>query len=157
MKKLNVDQFRNLIFGAEDSLVSTLGVLYGITSVSGFSRQQIFLTGLITIVVEATSMGAGSFLSESSADEVQKNTERSPVKDGIIMFLAYFTFGFIPLTPYLLLDVSMARPVSVLASVVALFILGYIPTKRAKAGFKMATVAGLAALLGYIVAHIFRI
>jgi VIT1/CCC1 family predicted Fe2+/Mn2+ transporter len=157
MKKLNSNQFRNFIFGAEDSLVSTLGILFGIASAGEFTRHQIFLAGIIAIVVEATSMGAGSFLSESSAMEIDKRTNLDPLKDGLIMYFAYFFSGFIPLTPYLLLEVNTAKYVSVLASLVALFILGYLPAKNPKSAIKMALVAGAAATIGFLVAHIFSI
>lgn len=157
MKKMTPDHFRNLIFGAEDSLVSTLGLLFGITSVAGFTRQQIFIAGLIAIVVEATSMGAGSFLSESSADEFENKKSRSPVIDGIIMFFAYFIFGFVPLTPYIVLELHQARYVSIFVTLITLFALGYTPKKSAKSGLKMAIVAGIAASIGYGVAHIFSV
>ena len=31
LKKINQDYFRNMIFGAEDGLVSTVGILFGIS------------------------------------------------------------------------------------------------------------------------------
>ena len=86
MKKLNPDLLRNVIFGVEDSIVSILGVLFGITAISSFTQEQICVTGLVTIIVEATSMGAGSFLSESSAMELDKNKNYNPIFDGFIMF-----------------------------------------------------------------------
>ena len=155
--KLTPDYFRNMIFGAEDSLVSTVGLLFGITAVAGFSKEQIFATGLIAIAVEATSMGAGSFLSESSTNEVHGDQAQSPVIDGIIMFFAYFFAGFIPLAPYLLLEIEVARYVSVAITIVALFVLGYIPAKNFKSGMKMALVAGVAALFGVTIAYFFKL
>ncbi|MFC1722374.1 VIT1/CCC1 transporter family protein [Patescibacteria group bacterium] len=157
MKKLTSDYYRNLIFGVEDSLVSTLGVLFGITSVAGFSKRQIFLTGIITVVVEASSMGAGSFLSESTANELEGSKIKNPILDGIIMFFAYFFAGFIPLTPYIILPVAQARYVSVAITIVALYLLGFIPAKNHKSGIKMALVAGFAVLVGFMVAYFFRI
>jgi len=157
VKKLNSDQYRNFVFGAEDSLVSTLGILFGLASAGVFTKHQIFLVGIIAIVVEATSMGAGSFLSESSAMEIDGGIKHNPVKDSIIMFFSYFLSGFIPLTPYLLLEVSYAKYVSIAITLFALFILGYIPTKKPKSGLKMVIVAGAAACIGFLVAHIFSI
>lgn len=157
MRKLNSDQFRNFVFGAEDSLVSTLGILFGIASAGEFSRHQIFLAGIIAVVVEATSMGAGSFLSESSAMELDGRTRHNPITDGIIMFCSYFLSGFIPLTPYLLLDIDPAKYVSIGATLSALFVLGYLPAKNTKSGLKMTMVAGAAASIGFLVAHIFSV
>jgi len=157
VKKLNSEEYRNFIFGAEDSLVSTLGILFGIASAGGFTKHQIFLAGIIAIVVEATSMGAGSFLSESSSMEIEKKKKLNPVKDGIIMFFSYFLSGFIPLAPYLLFEISTAKYISVAVSLTALFLLGYIPTKKPGSGLKMVVVAGAAACIGFLVAHIFSV
>lgn len=158
MKKLNPNQMRNFIFGAEDSLVSTLGILFGIASANEFSKHQLLVAGLITIVVEATSMGAGSFLSEDTIKEAEgESNTLNPLSDGLIMFFSYFFAGFIPLAPYLLFDVSLAKYVSIAFSLVALFLLGFIPSKKAKSGFRMVLVAGFAVLLGFLVAHFLTI
>jgi len=102
-------------------------------------------------------MGAGSFLSESSSIEIEEDKKFNPVKDGIIMFFSYFLSGFIPLAPYLLFEVSTAKYISIAVSLTALFLLGYIPTKKPGAGLKMVLVAGAAACIGFLVAHIFSI
>ncbi len=158
-RNLEPNYVRNFLFGAEDSLVSTLGVLFGITAVASFSKSQIFITGLVTIVVEATSMGAGSFLSETETNELnhEKSTIKNPVVDGVIMFFAYFFAGFIPLAPYIVMEIHQARYVSILASFIALFFLGYVPTKKPNSGLKMVTIAGVAALIGFLVAHFFNV
>ncbi len=59
---------RNFVFGVEDSLVSTVGLLSGI-AVAGIGRSDIVVTGVVLISVEVFSMGVGSFLSERSAEE----------------------------------------------------------------------------------------
>src|SRR5262245_46938731 len=70
-----VAYFRNFVFGVEDSLVSTVGLLSGV-AIAGLAREEIFLTGVILIFVEAVSMAAGSFLSESSAEEFATHSEK---------------------------------------------------------------------------------
>ena len=54
---------RNFIFGVEDSLVSTVGLLAGVAA-GGVSSAVILTTGLVLIEVEGFSMGLGSFLTE---------------------------------------------------------------------------------------------
>lgn len=56
---------REIVFGLEDSLVSTIGVVAGIAAGTG-SHQIIILSGLVLVVVEALSMSAGSYLSSQS-------------------------------------------------------------------------------------------
>jgi VIT1/CCC1 family predicted Fe2+/Mn2+ transporter len=155
---MNPDYFRNLIFGAEDSLVSTVGVLFGLAISGEYSSRQIILAGLVLIVVEALSMGAGAFLSEKEVHELvhEKGHKDSPSTDGIIMFLAYFVSGFIILGHYMFFPVDTAKYYSVGISLVGLYMIGFFPTKRARSGLRMTIVAGMAILLGFIVAKAFE-
>ncbi len=157
MRKFTPNNLRNLIFGIEDSLVSTFGVVFGVASVSNFPQEQIIVTGLITIVVEAASMGAGSFLTESEINEVDHRSKLDPAIDGVIMFFAYFFAGFIPLAPYIFFDTLPAKLFSIAFTLISLYILGYLPTRKLRSGFRVVLVAGCAALLGYLVAHFFSI
>ena len=159
MKRLNTEYFKNLMFGVEDSLVSTVGVLFGMASASDISQKQILLTGFIVVSVEALSMGAGAFLTETSAHELdgRKLHGDSPLIDGIVMFFSYFIAGFIPISAYFFVkNVEIAKYISLVLSLVALFILGYAPTKKLKSAVRMIIVAGMAASVGFIVAEIFK-
>lgn len=141
-----------MIFGAEDSLVSTVGVLFGVASTS-FNDGFILVTGFLVITVEALSMGAGAFLSEKSAQEFSEEPEtgESTIVDGIVMFAAYFLAGFIPLLPYIVIPGANAKYFSILFSVVALFFLGFIPQRSLRSGIRMMVVAGLAILAGFLI------
>lgn len=153
IKKIKPDQYRNIIFGIEDSLVSTVGVLFGISTASMDSRA-IITAGLVVIVVEALSMGAGAFLSETSTAELNGKTNKSQaITDGVLMYFSYFFAGFIPLFPYLIFNTETGRFFSVGISLVTLFVLGYVPRKDVRSGFRMAVVAGIAILFGYLVGH----
>lgn len=152
--KLTPDNIRNIIFGIEDSLVSTSGFLFGLAS-SSYSKHEIFVAGLIIITVEAVSMGAGSFLTEEETNEIKKKkyTQNAPIRDGILMLVSYFVAGFIPLTPFVLFESDNAKLVSLIASLISLFLLGYIPTKKTKSGIRMVIIAGIAASVGFIVGN----
>lgn len=152
IRKLNPGLFRNGVFGAEDSLVSTVGVLFGVSTAIP-NRAEILLTGIIVIAVEALSMGAGAFSTESSAHEanVEADKKDKPWMDGLVMFSSYFLSGLLILAPYLLLDISLAKAVSVATAVVLLFLLGYIPTKKLKSGLRTVVVATLAVVIGYFI------
>lgn len=152
-----ISYFRNFIFGVEDSLVSTVGLLSGI-AIANVSKDTIFLTGIVLIFVEAFSMAAGSFLSEYSAEGYSSHSEkpsRSNFISGIIMFFSYFISGFIPLFPYLIMPVNAALKLSVFLSIIALFILGLVGAKISginliKNGMRMAMVGGIAIGVGMI-------
>ncbi len=148
-------RLRNLVFGVEDSLVSTVGLLSGV-AIAGVARETIFLTGVVLIFVEAFSMAAGTFLSEASEEDylrVKTLSGRSSFSDGIVMFISYFISGFIPLLPYLLLETSNAFPISVALSLLALFCLGLWGGHVTRAhiwrtALRMFLVGGLAILVG---------
>lgn len=151
----SVSYFRNFVFGVEDSLVSTVGLLSGI-AVAGVDVKTIFLTGVVLIFVEAFSMAAGSFLSESSAETYSEDTSAlstRPYYDGVVMFFSYFVSGFIPLAPYLMFPVSSALWVSIVLSMLALLVLGIIGGIFARGGIvksatRMTVVGGIAIAVG---------
>lgn len=66
-KKL-LSAIRELIFGLEDGLVSTLGAVVGVAAGTS-DGKLVVLTGAVVIVVESLSMGAGSYLSSKSHRE----------------------------------------------------------------------------------------
>lgn len=152
---------RNTIFGVEDSLVSTMGLLAGV-AVAGVARETIILTGIILIAVEGFSMGVGSILTEHSVAEFQgKDTSvsRRDVKGGAIMLGSYIAAGFIPLIPYTFLPLGTAFWVSVALSLASLFSLGAIAarvfrTRVLAHGMEMLTIGGAALLIGVIVGRI---
>lgn len=145
---------RNFIFGVEDSLVSTVGLLSGV-AIAGVDSKTILLTGVILIFVEAISMAAGSFLSEVSADEYAHANDASTQSAfaAVVMFCSYFVAGFIPLLPYALLSRESAFAYSIGASVIAMFVLGAWSGSLSKRGIwrgaiRMAVVGGVAIGVG---------
>lgn len=155
--------FRNFVFGVEDSLVSTVGLLSGVAA-AGAGSRAIFTTGVILVFVEAFSMAVGSFLSENSAEEYEEKKEEPmshSAPDAAVMFASYFFSGFIPLFPYLFFPVSEAFPLSVFSSLVALGILGFISAKMSRTGYwkgilKMVILGGAAILIGILVGNMLK-
>lgn len=150
--------FRNFIFGVEDSLVSTVGLLSGVAA-AGADRQTIVLSGIVLIFVEAFSMGIGSLLSDNSARELDSGREEPLSRSfagSIIMFISYVLSGLIPLTPYFFFGRENAFVASIIASLLALFALGYLVGKISKIsalrqGIQMFFLGGAAILLGIFV------
>ncbi|MFA5083792.1 MAG: VIT1/CCC1 transporter family protein [Candidatus Paceibacterota bacterium] len=74
---------REIVFGFEDGMISTLGVLVGI-AVGTNDHFVIILSGFVIIIVESISMGAGSYLSVKSAREVAERElkeEKTEIKE----------------------------------------------------------------------------
>lgn len=151
---------RNFIFGVEDSLVSTVGLLSGVAA-AGLNKTDIFLTGLVLIFVEAFSMGIGSFLSEDTTEDahIRSKVKGASIIGALIMFISYFLAGLIPLTPYILFKVQNAFVLSNVFSLTSLFVLGLISAslyKRPlfKLAIKMSVMGGIAILVGIFVGRL---
>lgn len=157
MKKTFILYTRNFIFGSEDSLVSTVGLLAGIAS-AGVARREILISGIVLICVEAFSMSVGSFLSETATEESSKivGKNSTSIMASAIMFVSYSISGLIPLFPYFVMDTQHAFWWSIVASIISLFILGYISAKILKINvlkstLRMALIGGMAIGLGVVV------
>jgi VIT1/CCC1 family predicted Fe2+/Mn2+ transporter len=154
---------RNTIFGVADSLVSTVGLLAGI-GVSGAARSTVIVTGIVYAFVEAFSMAVGSFLSEESAEEYETRNESShkkPLLGGVIMFISFVSASFVPIAPYLFSEGRLAIVISIVLSVVALFLVGIASAGASKLkllrnGAKMAVLGGAAIMIGAAIGYLFR-
>lgn len=155
---------RNFVFGVEDSLVSTAGLLSGI-AVAGMARADIVVTGIVLVFVEAFSMGAGSFLSEWSAEEYRAAGRhvafRRSLIGGAVMFISYLVAGFVPLVPYFFAERALAFPISVGAALAALFGLGLTIGRMVHQGLlargmRALLVGGAAVVLGVLVGGLLR-
>jgi len=98
------------------------------------------------------------FLQEMAYRELHIHPEKleKPLQGGISMFFSYIIGGSIPILPYFFLPISSAIALSIGITLLGLFILGCITTKFTKrrwwkAGLEMFFIAGIAALVGYIV------
>lgn len=160
-KKTRENIVRNLIFGVEDSLVSTVGFVSGV-AVAGLTGREVILTGTILIVVEAFSMGVGSYLSEDAAEEFidnKKGASSSTLVGAIIMFVSYIFSGLIPLSPYLFFTPNFAIIPSVILSCLSLFLLGaisarYFHRNSLKHGVKMFVIGGIAIAAGILIGQV---
>ncbi len=65
-----LNKLREIVFGMEDGMVSTLGAITGIAVGSG-SHYTVILSGCVIIAVESISMGIGSYVSNKSESDVQ--------------------------------------------------------------------------------------
>lgn len=155
---------RNFIFGVEDSLVSTVGLLAGIAS-GGVARQTIVVTGVVLLFVEALSMGVGSLLSEHSVEEYKSRHQVPITKSvigGVIMFFSYIIAGFVPLFPYASAFISDPFWVSIVLSLVALIFLGVIRakvshTRVGRSTIEMVFLGGVAIFVGVIVGRYIKL
>ncbi|MFZ5376055.1 MAG: VIT1/CCC1 transporter family protein [Patescibacteria group bacterium] len=162
--KIHQDYFKSIVFGAEDALVSTTGLVVGV-SVAIVDKQIILLTGLVALAVEAVSMAAGQFLSEKAVHQLKKGT-RSQHRDNLLlgaflMFLAYFLGGLVPIIPIFLVSAKNVMFFSSAAGLLGLFLLGWAKglvtgAAKIKSALEIMVIGGIATALGIAIGLIFR-
>lgn len=218
-----VSSFREVVFGMEDGMVSTLGAISGI-AIGSQDQFTVVLAGCVIIAVESISMGMGSYISNLSDKEIKKRKlyeERqeienfpkreakelvdmyvkdgwpedlarqmsqaassdkklmlkemayrelqvsleegaSPVRGGIFMFFAYILGGLIPLFAYFILPISTAIYISIIITLIGLFLLGvgttrYTKSNWFKSGIRIFVLGGIALLAGFIIGELANI
>ena len=162
MKSIQKEYLQSAMFGFNDALVSTTGVIVGV-STGTKNKQIVILAGVVTILVEALSMGAGQYNSSKSAHQLEKtDAAKVPLISGGIMFVSYFTAGLVPLLPIILFPIEYSRNVSIVAALVGLFILGYLKGKVVKvspirSAIEILIIGGLATTIGIVAGNIFAI
>ena len=153
--KTSAMYLRSIIFGINDSLVSTVGFLAGI-SVAGVPRATIILTGVVYALVEAFSMAMGDFLYEESAEEYVSHSnvsDRPSVISAALMFVSCVLASLVPLIPYILFASGTALVVSIFLSVASLFAVGALSARFSRLpmlwrGIRMALLGGAAIVIG---------
>jgi predicted membrane protein (TIGR00267 family) len=171
-KVLNSSSLREIIFGLEDGMVSTMGVITGIAG-GTHDSFTIILAGLVIVSVESLSMAAGTYLSNKTEEEYLANATKIPLHrrlhlrsiegvktDALFMGLAYIVGGLFPLIPYFFIPVSSGIPVSILLTVLGLVVVGVgkaklTNTKPFKSALEMVLVSLSATLVGFVIGKVF--
>ncbi len=159
--------YRDIIFGLEDSIVSTLGVVVGIAAGTG-NRSVTILSAIVVIVVESLSMTAGSYLSNKSELEILCARRGLEVKkkesafllesliDSFFMLVSYIAGGILSVLPFFILSPQFAILPAIILSIASLFSIGfikgrYVGVNAVRSGLEMSLVSFFAAGLGYLV------
>ena len=162
MKRIPDEYLRSSLFGFEDALVSTTGMVVGI-STGTTNLKFILLAAFVTVTVEAVSMAAGEFLSDKAVHELDKDDKKdNTFISAIVMFFSYAIGGMIPVTPIIFLPHLQGIVSSIIAAFLGLFILGYVKGKivkvnQLKSALEMLVVGGIAAVIGVGVGLILKI
>lgn len=162
MKNIQREYLQSAIFGFNDALVSTTGVIVGVSTGTN-NKQIVLLAGAVTIMVEALSMGAGQYNSSKSAHQFEKtDAAKIPLISGLIMFCSYFLAGLVPLLPIVFFPIEYSRNVAIISALTGLFILGYFKGKIVKvapikSAVEILLIGGVATIIGIVVGNIFAI
>lgn len=120
---------RDLIYGANDGIITTFAVVAGVTG-GALPAKAVLIVGAANLFADGLSMGAGNYLGIRShesarAAENLPELESRPVRHGIATFLAFVAAGSLPLAPYLLPIMEPGRfPLSTFLTFTSLFAVG---------------------------------
>jgi VIT1/CCC1 family predicted Fe2+/Mn2+ transporter len=160
--KINQDYLRSFVFGCQDALVSTTGVVVGV-SAAVTNRQYILASAIITLAVEALSMAAGQYLSEKSVHELPNNRHHDSLLLGVlVMFFSYLLGGFIPIYPILFAPASLLGVLSLSYALAGLFLLGYLKGKyftghTFRNSIEMLLIGGCTAIVALFIGKLFNL
>ncbi|OGE38148.1 hypothetical protein A3B45_05050 [Candidatus Daviesbacteria bacterium RIFCSPLOWO2_01_FULL_39_12] len=157
------DYLRAGLFGIQDGLVSTTGVVVGI-STGVEDKAIIILASLVAVTVEASSMAAGQYSSEKAVHQLAKGGKHtdSLTAGALIMFFGYLLGGVVPIIPTITFNQPQARIIAIISAFVGLFLLGYIKGqivehKPLRSAIELFIIGSLATGIGLIVGYIFRV
>ena len=96
---------RDLVYGANDGLITTFAVVAGVTG-GALPARTIIIVGVANLFADGLSMGVGNYLSIRSHESARAamnlpEEEASPARHGVMTFLAFASAGTLPILPYL--------------------------------------------------------
>lgn len=151
------------MFGLQDGIVSTTGVVVGIsTGVS--DKAIIILATLVAVTVEASSMAAGQYSSEKAVhqmDKTGKHTDNLYI-GAFIMFFAYLTGGLFSIIPILLFNQPIARIIAIISAFFGLFIIGYlkgylVEHRPLRSAIELFIIGSITTTVGIIVGYLLKV
>jgi VIT1/CCC1 family predicted Fe2+/Mn2+ transporter len=163
MATINREYLRSVMFGIENSVISTAGLIAGI-SVGNGTQRVVILGATVAIVIEAVAMGVGEYLSDDAVQELDKLKRHADnsLLSGLMMMVSGTIAGLIPLVPVIVFDYPLSLYVSIALALATLFAVGFTKGKvlnssPLRGGLKIFFVGGVATLLGVIVGLIFKV
>ncbi len=97
---------RDAVFAANDGVVTTFAVIAGSAGAS-LGPSVVLILGFANLFADGFSMAAGNYLGVKSEMEFEESKgedghkEGSPLKQGVVSFVAFNLAGFIPVIPFL--------------------------------------------------------
>jgi VIT1/CCC1 family predicted Fe2+/Mn2+ transporter len=120
---------RDLVYGANDGLVTTFAVVSGVAGGS-LSQLAVLVVGVANLAADGVSMGVGNLLAIRADERAREaaglpELEAHPWKHGLATLVAFVVAGSVPLLPYVLPVASGTRgTVSTLLTFICLFLIG---------------------------------
>ncbi|EMA05693.1 VIT1/CCC1 transporter family protein [Haloferax denitrificans] len=154
-----------LIYGANDGIVTTFAVVAGVAGAS-LSPGIVIVLGFANLFADGFSMGMSNYLAERSEEDYHdargeshaRTDGKTPVRTAAATFAAFIVAGWAPLFPYVF-RVEPLFPVSIAVTAAAFFAVGAsrsLVTNRSwlANGVEMFVVGMAAATVAYAVGNL---
>jgi VIT1/CCC1 family predicted Fe2+/Mn2+ transporter len=145
----------DLVYGANDGIITTFAVVTGVTGAS-LSERVILILGFANLVADGFSMGASNFLSRRShAEAADRDDAPEATRHAAATTAGFVTAGVVPLVAYLVPVPDGNRfPLAIALTFASLYAVG---ASRAlvtrlgwvRSGGEMLLVGALAAAVAY--------
>ena len=150
---------RDLIYGANDGIITTFAVVAGVTG-GALSPRAVLIVGTANLLADGLSMGVGNYLSIRSHESARAaqdlpEEEAAPAKHGTVTFGAFAVAGGLPLLPYAFgAAPDLGFGLSVVITFAALFAVGALRSlvtvdRWETAGLEMLLLGALVAVAAY--------
>lgn len=164
MRGLISRYIKDIIFGANDGIVTTFAVVAGSIG-AGLSADVILILGFASLLADGFSMGAGNYLGSHSEREVAMASGEEYIKSvrkpALFTFFSFILAGALPLVPFAT-DSENSFALAIVMTAITLFtvgaVLGAIVNHRHwfALGFEMLTIGGMAAAIAYFIGFVVK-
>ena len=118
----------DLIYGANDGIITTFAVVAGVAGAS-LSARTVIILGFANLLADGFSMGASNYLSIRSSEAVletegRQSEEPFALRHALATFFAFLVAGAIPMLAYLFPVDDGTFRVATLLTMSALFLVG---------------------------------
>lgn len=161
MKYGLVRYIKDIVYGANDGVVTTFAVVAGVAG-AALSHEVILVVGLANILADGFSMATSDYLGTKSECEAGAGNDFECdkghlLRSALYTFISFVLGGIIPLLPFLIPSMS-SRPImaSAIAAGIGLFVIGATRSHYTKRGFvssglEILVIGGISASLAYLV------
>lgn len=155
--KIIQNYLRDLIYGANDGIVTTLVVVSGVAG-AALSPNVVLILGTANLLADGFSMGASNVLAErSTLSAATRPRFRDASRHGAATIVGFVLAGLIPLSAYLLPALEGVRFQAACGmAAIALFCIGagrslFSDRPWLVAGIEMLTLGAIASVVAYAV------
>ena len=128
IKPLARHYLKDMIYGANDGIITTFAVVSGVAGAS-LQPRVVLLLGFGSLLADGFSMAASNFLAIRSDEAAHRSRDEEPeepypLRHSTVTFIAFVLAGLVPLISYVLTLREVAFLYSVGMTLVTLFLVG---------------------------------